>query len=875
MLITLTGSNFGTGPASSAVRFGPIEVPMIYVDPGQAQAIVPPLPPGTSHDVTLVINGQQSNPQPYVVQLPMIASFTPHLGPGSGAATLTIAGSNFGEPFHPVPVVKVGGIVSPFVTRTNQGEILAQLPPGAGIDKHLVVQVGSATSLPSGELFSYLPPVITDIAPPSAPAMGGAHITITGANFGPPGTARELHLQPLGGGLTINGSISGPEADDRLEADLPPIPPGPYAVLLLVEGQPSNLGSYEGTGEPMISSVLPANAATVGGVRMTIIGTNFGAEGGTVILQGRDIPIPPGPDWTPGEIQFDLPEGDPGPAPIRVLTAYGSVTPFYDGFEFDPPVAFSSSPPIVPSMGGVVITIFGENFGTAGATRVARMGGKISLCNRLGHTELEVTTPSLPPGVPAPLELEINGILAPPILVEVEGPTIAFVDPPAGPTAGGVPITIFGSNFGAAPDDPEPVVLVGPHPASAVQRLGPGQITCLLPEGAGAAQPVTVTVGGAVSPPAPAPFHYFPPEGFSIVPPAAPAGSGTVITIHGLNFGPPGTPRAARMVAAGGGEVGLGVDMGLSGQEQVVCLVPPLAPGVYDVFVTIFDQEGFAGTYEALASAPVITSLLPSSGPTQGGYPITIAGSNFGDATGTVRVGLQVATTQQWSATEIVCTAPEAWSGPFPVAVERAPGAGGGSGGGADFTYDPPQITGVFPSPLAPAGGQVVTIVGQNFGREDAPRVVFIGGQPVMQVAWLGHGLLTVLSPPGSPGTLASLCMDIDGAIATCTQVQYGNAVDVSPVFVPAAFGLRLAGANPSRDAVAFAVDLPRDARWRLRIFDSAGRVVRAYEADALAGVSTVRWDGADARGARAPSGLYWARLEVAGETFVRKVVRL
>ncbi len=34
MLLTLTGANFGTA-VSGAVRFGPIEVPMIYVDPGQ------------------------------------------------------------------------------------------------------------------------------------------------------------------------------------------------------------------------------------------------------------------------------------------------------------------------------------------------------------------------------------------------------------------------------------------------------------------------------------------------------------------------------------------------------------------------------------------------------------------------------------------------------------------------------------------------------------------------------------------------------------------------------------------------------------------------------------------------------------------------
>lgn len=113
------------------------------------------------------------------------------------------------------------------------------------------------------------------------------------------------------------------------------------------------------------------------------------------------------------------------------------------------------------------------------------------------------------------------------------------------------------------------------------------------------------------------------------------------------------------------------------------------------------------------------------------------------------------------------------------------------------------------------------------------------------------------------------------GKPGDCVSVEYGSAVGVDPPRLPTAFGLRLAGANPSREATAFAVDLPRDARYALDVFDSAGRLVRRFGGEGTAGTQVLRWDGASAGGASVPPGLYWARLEVAGERFVRKVMRL
>ncbi len=176
---------------------------------------------------------------------------------------------------------------------------------------------------------------------------------------------------------------------------------------------------------------------------------------------------------------------------------------------------------------------------------------------------------------------------------------------------------------------------------------------------------------------------------------------------------------------------------------------------------------------------------------------------------------------------------------------------------------------------MASNGGALLTIIGQNFGRAEAPREVTIDGQPVVETQWLSHGQIVVQTPPGPANTTGPLCIGIVGKPGDCVSVEYGSAVGVNPPSLPTAFGLRLAGANPAREATAFAIDLPRDARYGLDVFDSAGRLVRRFAGDGVAGTEVVRWDGVAAAGTRVPAGLYWARLDVAGERFVRKVMRL
>jgi flagellar hook capping protein FlgD len=99
------------------------------------------------------------------------------------------------------------------------------------------------------------------------------------------------------------------------------------------------------------------------------------------------------------------------------------------------------------------------------------------------------------------------------------------------------------------------------------------------------------------------------------------------------------------------------------------------------------------------------------------------------------------------------------------------------------------------------------------------------------------------------------------------------TAVDDAPASAP--LTLEAARPNPSSGTTSLRFSLPHAGRARLILIDVAGRRTRTLVDGALdAGPHECQWDGRDQRGRLAPAGLYWARLEMAGEETVRKLVR-
>jgi hypothetical protein len=91
-----------------------------------------------------------------------------------------------------------------------------------------------------------------------------------------------------------------------------------------------------------------------------------------------------------------------------------------------------------------------------------------------------------------------------------------------------------------------------------------------------------------------------------------------------------------------------------------------------------------------------------------------------------------------------------------------------------------------------------------------------------------------------------------------------------------APLALAVASAQPAEGAVRLVFDLPDAGRARLGVFDAQGRRVRSLADGALApGRHEVEWDARDDAGSRLGAGVFWVRLEYAGRTLARRVIRL
>ena len=182
---------------------------------------------------------------------------------------------------------------------------------------------------------------------------------------------------------------------------------------------------------------------------------------------------------------------------------------------------------------------------------------------------------------------------------------------------------------------------------------------------------------------------------------------GTAVTISGSNFGAsPGTSTVTFN--------GVAATTGNWSNTSITAAVPSGAStGPVVVRVGGVASNGVTFTVTMTSTAPLISSLSPSSGPV--GTAVTISGSNFGASPGTSTVTFNgvAATTSNWSNTSITAAVPSgASTGPVVVRV------GGVASNGVTFTVTTTSTAPMISS-LSPSSGPVgtaVTISGSNFG---------------------------------------------------------------------------------------------------------------------------------------------------------------
>jgi flagellar hook assembly protein FlgD len=79
---------------------------------------------------------------------------------------------------------------------------------------------------------------------------------------------------------------------------------------------------------------------------------------------------------------------------------------------------------------------------------------------------------------------------------------------------------------------------------------------------------------------------------------------------------------------------------------------------------------------------------------------------------------------------------------------------------------------------------------------------------------------------------------------------------------------------NPFNPSTTFSVDVPRVSDVNIKIYDVLGReITTLLSGQQPAGSMLVKWDGRDAHGLTAPTGIYFVRMSADEFTTTRKIM--
>lgn len=414
--ITIEGKNFGPGETDAGDVTIDGKACVLSAGAYTDTEIKCTVPEGAGADLQVVVkvaNQLSTDVIEFSYDKPVISLVT-EIGAAvtGGTKEITLSGTSFGV----TGSITIGGRGCTVSTSSNydHNEIKCNRGPGEGSVNAVIVTVEGQAS--DANNYAYDPPVLDtgSLYPANAPTDGGSvTVTVRGENFG-----RDSQ------GTVYIGATLCPYTlwtHSRVECSVPEGEGKDHDITLTAGNQNDVHDDAFSYDAPIVSSITPANAGTIGGYDLIIDGSNFGTSGASSSVQIGSY----GVTITARDHDQITVEADPGIGSSLgvVVTVQGQSSPDSVQFDFDAPILSSLTntdciadgitTTFCPTAGGSTLTLTGSNFGPSTGTDLTVIIGLESgdvECPLVGITQSEVTC-LLPGGknYDIPVTLKVGG----------------------------------------------------------------------------------------------------------------------------------------------------------------------------------------------------------------------------------------------------------------------------------------------------------------------------------------------------------------------------------------------------------------------------------------------------------------------------------
>jgi IPT/TIG domain/Tyrosine-protein kinase ephrin type A/B receptor-like len=568
-VVTIIGSNFGTDPTLQAVEFlgfgNATLIPSPAIDRHHTMYATVPSGAGTAIPIIVYVAGHKTTADSsdlFSYDAPRIDAITPQPVPLKNHR-VTINGANFAATGAGITVLVEAQRAGtsdwyPFTDVSHSHIQIVAVPPsgtaGSSVNVRVTVngQAFSATSV------RFAAPVITHVEPTEATTDSRTTITIYGNNFGSALLDSSITVAGLPC-FVLPADSNDTIANSMRQCILPEAQlSGSTTVVLTVAGQSASRSNFAYV-SPSISSVLPQGLSTSGGETVEIIGTSFGLvpDPTQVALYQSPVTFDSQPclvtSWNHTQVSCALPSGQGVGAIVRLASGDRVFSaPLYTYGLPNITTVYATTYPI-PVLGGVIVTIDGQNFGNSPDDVTVRLGeyASATLCPvepaGFSSTRIRCTAPA-GYGGPHIVNVTVLGqwnskpnqptlLYAPPTISSTTPLTGQAYSSPSNPSI--ISLQIEGKNFGIR-STANPSITVGTQQCSisVTTSYSDTSLTCLLAPSQGENLPISVTINGQTAM-ASDTFSFFPPVISTAYSPSSVSlgPAVTVVNVQGRDFG--------------------------------------------------------------------------------------------------------------------------------------------------------------------------------------------------------------------------------------------------------------------------------------------------------------------------------------------------